>query len=436
MSDPSSIHGGKAYQFHSLDLREGKVKEKAKDAQDHALKSAKLAIKSKDKYVELKHLDLQKSKAVKQKEKKEHPERIARSKASEKTQTILEDHAKRIDTVTKPLYRQGLYIPAAEYGRTKITPSTCNDFSCDDEEVKGVIRKEVESITSHADYNSFHIVTGFLEFFEAEREKNPDITEAAAFAKFKPDSSNEFLKTQGSSCTGLSIALKNRLEEKGIKTHVVLERASLDAPPNHAATAIPCKDGVMFVEVLAGFHGDDPITSLKPDETMALALGDRKEIQIEIKFIQTLGNYRSTQPMITRKEENTEDGKVSQSEYVLRPVLSPDDTVMKRYVLVRPTYPIEKQNGNDSTSISIDFQRQSIKFQVLEEGKPPQSRIVRFDKFDTENKTINFSEEDKKVIDEKFFSRFSTPEAILKEQLFTMVRHKDTMKNLYAQVRK
>ena len=238
----------------------------------------------------------------------------------------------------------------------------------------------------------------------------------------------------------MSQALAKILEETHeIKTHVVIERASQNAPPNHAAAVIPCEDGVMLLEVLNSIHGQDPIISLKANAPTTITLGAQNEVKVDFAIVETPGNYRSVTPMISKKEQIA-DQAPQQSEFLLRPVDSPDHTVMKRYMLMQSTYPIEHVKDSSSTSISIDFTRESVKLRKStpkpEGGENVQSLILPFSAFHPKEKTIDLSETQKEFVNEDFFKDFATPEAEIKDQLFTMVEHRDTMRTFYSQVGK
>jgi hypothetical protein len=323
----------------------------------------------------------------------------------------------------------------------------------------------ISDVRKGVDYNGLHIVNEFIKFCEEQRKIDPKMNSVEIFHRFQPDSREEASLTHGTSCVGKAWDIVKRLNEISVEARVILESAGPNKPPTHAAVAVPCKDGILLVDI----ERDVPVVILKPTEPFIKIYPgkgtpdnpeppDREnpELRLSIEIIEIPGNYKTLTPLIIKKENFTTETatkKNSYSQFVLRPDTDPDQSVMKRWLVSKHTwfYPVSsgKREGQEQHSIQVNVEQEKITFSIGNK-----KFRIPLDAFDPKTRTIDrnklIGDEKLKLLPEKleeykdiifgkvedgnsggnFFEAFKTPKNLLMDQIFTIVAHREMLKNL------
>ena len=354
---------------------------------------------------------------------------------------IAEEISQDIFNVSIPLF----FIPVQKYGDKTITTMNVNAMTC--EQVKKMIQQEAIDFRSSTDYNSLHFIQSFLKFFDEQRKSNPYIKEVEAFRKFKPDSSDEAIRMHGSTCVGQSIDFiktiqtKYNIDGKPLIGHVVVETLSPTAPANHAAAVFPCTDGILLVEIL-----EKEVITIKPSgKTIKLVKIEEGGVVVDsflesIEILETPGNFSLPKNTMIVKRGEKDGQKMFQSQFILRPANRPDHTIMKRYFLKQPNYPVAGASDKNITHvIKVNIAMNKVTYQI---GESDTAKKVSFplEAFDPETgridpKKLNQKQKDELAfLSDDFFKAFRTPRAMLEDQVGIVVAGRKILKNLYDQM--
>ena len=73
------------------------------------------------------------------------------------------------------------------------------------------------------------------------------------------------LFTRGTNCVGKALEISKRLNglAEKVEAHVIVESKGLNEPAIHAAVAVPCRDGILLIDI----NRDVPIMILKLKQT-------------------------------------------------------------------------------------------------------------------------------------------------------------------------
>lgn len=243
-------------------------------------------------------------------------------------------------------------LPLATFEDRDLRTSGGNKARC--EEVKAIIETDVSHMVSEIDYNGLGIVVDFIDFYETEHAKHPEDSPLKIFERFQPDSHQEASTLHGSTCVGKAHDLVERLKKKGIESHIVIEKEQGDNLPTHAAVVAPCSNGLLLIEI----EHDTPVRILKPDipfEQRYPGQDSLSSLLLSFAIVEVPRDYQSFEPIIARKEEQISESstKVSQAEYILKPCLNPDESVMKRWMAESHFYPISTGARKDQEPHSI-----------------------------------------------------------------------------------
>lgn len=342
-----------------------------------------------------------------------------------------------------------------EYGHA-ITTSPAIEETCESMEAK--IQGEVSDVKG-LDYNGLHVVTHFIEFCEQERQKDPKMNIVEIFQRFQPDSKDEASRTHGTTCVGKAWNIVNRLEEKGVEAHVIVESGKPDEPPVHAAVAVPCKDGILLVEV----EHDLPILMLKSNKPLIIP---HINLNVSFEIIEIPGNYKTPTPLIVRRENfEKETDRNSYAQFVLRPDTNADQSVMKRWLVSDHTqfYPVSsaKREGEEKYSLKVNVDRGKVTFNIGEKrfrldmkdfdvatGTVDRSKLRGTKLVEDKEEEVALSKEDMvyyknfilgmegEALGGKFFEAFQTQKDLLIAQIFTVVAHQEMLNDLRKEAKK
>lgn len=360
-----------------------------------------------------------------------------------------------------PRYIDDIPMPSQPL-KGRIAEPYSNNLSC--EEVKDAIEQcFVLMALGTAEYNSLGAVCDFIN----HAKSHPELTPAAAFRSFEPDSSQELEKLRGTTCSGLTRAFLRSLEidpflkDLHLKGYAVMEKK----PPfveNHTAVMIPCNNGILFVELLPPPRIEilrkDQITSFEvnlPGELDQDGIANEIKIKTNLKVVNIEGDYKVNNLVMIKSELISDAGEemTMQTQYLLRGVVNPDAPVMTRYLLAMRVYPvIAKDRDGNEIMIKVNFDDKVVNFE--RNGQPYCKVKVPFECFDFETKEIDLSKEKdeikrakmEKAIEqlvgssstlEDFWYEFQAPQE-LKEQVFVLTREDNAriMQELYTQVKR
>ncbi|MBA3721951.1 MAG: hypothetical protein H0W88_06085 [Parachlamydiaceae bacterium] len=343
-----------------------------------------------------------------------------------------------------------------KYSSHKIATTNSNEITCESMQVK--IQGEISAVVKGVDYNGLHVVNEFINFFERERKKDPKINSVEIFHRFQPTSENEATHTHGSTCVGKALDIVKRLKEKKVEAHVIVESEGRDEPATHAAVAVPCKDGILLVDI----ERDVPMLTLKPKEPFIKLYPGRgptgysdkenPDLTVLIEIVETPGNYKTPTPLIVKKEKFTTETatkKNSCTQFILRSETNPDLSVMKRWLVSSHTwyYPVASaaREGEEQHSFQVNVAYGTITFNIGNK-----KFRIPLDAFDPKKRTIDRS----KLLGDKgqqlsedqidfilgkeadgntggeFFKAFKTSKDLLMDQVFNIIAHKKMLKNL------
>ncbi len=226
--------------------------------------------------------------------------------------------------ISKPLF-PGWASARPEYGEHSIKTSN-PEISRTCEEMEKLIHQDVENYVNEVDYNGLNAAMSFIDFYDQEHAIHEKKSVAEIFHDFVPHSEKEASATFGTNCVGKAQDVARRLEKQyHIEAHVVVVSEGPNLPVEHAAVVVPCRDGVVLVEV------DLPDTTfvLRPNEPFGIIYrGEQKgsqrdpDLMLAFRIVETPLGYKEQEPMITRTHSHN-GKKVGYIQYILRPDKKP-----------------------------------------------------------------------------------------------------------------
>lgn len=347
-----------------------------------------------------------------------------------------------------------------QYGDRNITDCSCNTMSC--ELMESLLQEDISNVRQGVDYNGLHVVNEFITFCETMRTVEPGINPVEIFHRFQPDSRNEAALKAGTTCVGKAWDIVKRLEERSVVAYVVVESAGPDQPPTHAAVVVPCTNGLLLIDV----DKDIPILTIKPHQpfiktylgkgTLENPDPQHPHLTLSFEIVAVPGNYNTQVPLIAKREtftSETQTKKNSYSQFVLRPDTNPDDSVMKRWLVSSHTwfYPVASatRSGQEQHSIQVNVAQEKITFSIgnkkfripLDAFDPKTGRVDRegllgdpkleLTKEQLEGyRDLILGKAGTPEVGGPFFDAFNTPKNLLIDQIFNVIAHKDTLKEL------
>lgn len=307
-------------------------------------------------------------------------------------------------------------------------------YTC--EEAEKAVRASIAKLKTNLDYNGFHAVIAFINSLVTIKKSDNNISELEAFQKFQPDSRKE-VDDRGGTCVGQSYAIVQTLEKDNVNVNgqpvkgYVITKALLgdDQPQSHAAAMIPCRDGVIIIEL----SWDDPLLVVKKHSGLTFVKGPHKE---EFQIVKIPGGtYKLDKPIITHV--HSMDGQFEYFEYLTDPANDPDNSVIKHWLLNchDAYYPLTgAENGVTKSVIKFDLLRGEVAFQDQQNEKDPRVSIkfkdLRFDK----NGMITNPEFHKFLeTHEKFFTYFKTDIGLIFKQIKQMTENHESLQNLHIE---
>lgn len=237
------------------------------------------------------------------------------------------------------------------------------------EEVFELIKKDILFYTRETDYNSWHTVVDFIDFFHTF---NPPIKSVDAFRKFDPHAQrvHEF----SDSCSTRSIAIVGHLSKKyNLQGYPIVQREGRLGIPIHAATIIPCRDGILLIETL---NRKQPIVAVRPGvKAKAEMFGDQCTLEID----STEGPYSK---LVRRGELKLPDGSIKffKTEFPLEE--QSISAVMLRYIKDHYEYALVSKKLDYSILVNMhegkivfrkgkgkEIKRQTLEFKDLDSSK-------------------------------------------------------------------
>ena len=281
------------------------------------------------------------------------------------------------------------------------------------EEVVQKIESRVRQFISTTDYNSFHTLIGFIEFYEKLREKDPKITPLKAYQQYDPD--DHLVREHGDSCVGQTAAILEILKkEHGIEGHAVIEREGPMGMPKHAAAVIPCRDGIILLEIL---YPSNPLVIVKPNQLAKIREGDAEQTFA----IESAPDGRSSLHKTSRTP--LEDGKlrIQKTEFPLAAL--PTKPVMLKYMVDRVEFPLVKDGC--PFGIIVNVHEGEVVFKIGE-GKEAKRTTIPFSRFS--------SPEAEGLLDQ-FSKELNLPKEVVEAQIGKIIKNQKILEELQAQAR-
>ncbi len=272
-------------------------------------------------------------------------------------------------------------------------------------EVFNLIKNDVKQFARDADYNSWHAINDFIDFYHTF---NPPVKSAEALRRFDPHARriHEF----GISCSAQSIAIVDHLSQKhNLQGYPLVQREGKFGFPMHTASIIPCRDGILLIEAL---NKSQPIVAVKPGlKTDAAMFGDQCVFEIDSMD----GPYAK---LIRRAEIKLPDGsmKILKTEFPLEELSL--RAVMLRYIVDRVEYALMSEKHD--YSILVNMQEGKIVF------KKEKGRIAKRETF--EFKDLDSSKLDKLL--DKYYQKIAIPKLEIKAMLRKFADNQAVIKDL------
>jgi len=403
MSDSVKPSRDGMYTLHALDLAEGKV-----GATPHGHSAE--------------YLDLASTKT-----------KVA-TPLSKSAKTVA-DYTERTKSVLCPQFPT-----SPEYHPDKVIIPNADLATCED--VKGKIEGKVREYVKSIDYNGLHVVEAFVESWDRQHSENPSMTPSQVFHQFEPNSQSESIRTHGGTCVSKAHDIVKLLEGT-VEAHVVVE-SSPNSPANHAAVAIPCRDGILLIEAENSRDMILPLMLEASNEQIYRGDGTPQapDINVAIRIVETPGNYRLSTPLLQKTV--AVGGKEEYFQFLLRPVNRPDLSVMKRWMLTTDFYPVSSGwHDGKQFSLKVNISQGTVTFQIQEEGKGDKKVRIPLAAFDgvkewsdldksklMGDKGATLTQEERDFFLGDFFKSFHTSTDLLQRQIITIAQHRDTLQQL------
>ncbi len=350
------------------------------------------------------------------------------------TAKAIDSYTKRAEAVLCPLFPSSATYVNHKFILPNSAAATCEVTQ---ERIEGALR----DYTTSTDYNGLHVVTDFITFFNALKALHPEISSAEAFRQFVPDSRHEALEDRGGTCVSKAHHIVEVLQRDfSLEAHVIVESEGPDAPPTHAAVAVPCADGILLIEA----EHQNLVIPLKPNDRIEFPRGDgTPTIPVAFKIVQTPGHYLPSVPFIEKTV--TEDGKSTVFQYLLRPAAKPDLSVMKRWMVSENFYPLSSgTHAGKQTSIKVNMKRNTVTFQIENAGEKPKKARLPLAAFDgitdwaaldksllTGDEGAELTPEDRAFfLSSDFFNGFHSTPALLQHQIMFAAQNRAIIQEL------
>lgn len=361
--------------------------------------------------------------------------------------------AKKVEEYTQRT-NEVLWFPPSlksipDYSPHNITLTNSNNVKC--ETMRDLLLPDIKAFVNEVDYNGLNTVTSFLDFYDKKHKEEPSKSIFKIFNEFQPDSKDEAVRTHGTNCVGKAQEFAKRIESKyGMKAHVIVESGGPTDPPTHAAVVVPCKDGILLVEV--DQLSDNLMTILKPNVPLSKFYpGDGfsgkqlpgKGLTASIEIVETPGNYKTPTPLIVKKEiyKREVPKKIdTYRQFVLRTDQNPDQSVMKRWLIKTDFFPVSTgaREGKEQYSLQVNIAYKKITFNIgkkkfrlplsaFKNGAIDKSKLSvdKGQKITQEEMEFLFGKEGE--IGGEFFNQFKTGKKLLLEQIFKVVEHENEL---------
>lgn len=277
-------------------------------------------------------------------------------------------------------------------------------------EVYNLIKNDIKEFTRDIDYNSWHALIDFIDFYHTF---NPPVKSIEAFRRFDPQARR--IQEFGHSCSGQSIAIVDHLAEKyNLQGYPLVQREGKFGIPMHTASIIPCRDGILLIETQ---NKNQPIVAVKSGiKTNAAMFGDQCVLEID----STEGPYAK---LIRRAEIRLPDGslKIFKTEFPLEELSI--RAVMLRYIVDRVEYALVSKKHD--YSILINMHDGKI---VFKKGKGN----------DAKRKTLEFKDLDSSKMDkllDKYYQKIAMPKPEVMAMLRKLSDNQAVIKDLLTKIR-
>lgn len=211
------------------------------------------------------------------------------------------------------------------------------------EHIHNQIHEDVKQFSMSTDYNSWATISDFIDYSNELKRENPAVTPLQAFQKFDPHENrvHEF----GDACTGQSMAILDHLEKKyNLKGYLIVQKEGVTGVPMHTAAVIPCKDGILLIEML---NKEQPVIAIRANQvSKAKSFGDDCTFSLELEA----GQYPKLVKKATIKEN---DGSVITYETEFPLLNLNPKAVMLRYMVERVDYVLMSEKHEYSILVNM-----------------------------------------------------------------------------------
>lgn len=216
------------------------------------------------------------------------------------------------------------------------------------------IARQTESVVLDYNFDTFSLMFDLLE-----SAKLRNIPLGDAFVDYRVDSQDLIQKYGGSNCTGLSIELRSKLVDSGIKTYLA---------PSYGRYLLTQKaddySQIRTVDLVGLSRGDENewiflAPGLTIDKPMVIKAGYKVE-SFESTFIIAQVTDKDFDVVTTKPNGDTLDRT-----FAFEEILNPDESVQKNLMRTRTRYQITRQYENGSRDfITFDFPQRKFRVSV------------------------------------------------------------------------